>query len=89
MLGDITGTDTTNSETLVVSYTVKELLASLNESVTRIELKLDSKADAEVVERLTDRVVELELTKARVYGMAAAVGFITGGSGVVFTRLFL
>lgn len=68
-------------ESLVVSYTVKELLSQIHDSVGRIDAKLDTKATAADLNLLADRVSLLELAKAKLYGGAAVIGFLSGGGG--------
>lgn len=81
-------------EALVVSYTVKELLQEINNSVTRIDTKLDSKASVESVEAVekrvadnSDRLSDLELAKAKVYGMAVTLSFLGSGGGILISQL--
>ena len=47
-----------------VSYTVKELLAQINQKVNSIDVKLDQKADRERVHVVENRVAALELLNA-------------------------
>lgn len=67
----------------VVVYGVKELLADIKDSVTRIDTKLDSKADKSWVNDLEHRVTAVEqghvALKNRAIG-AAAVASLLGGA---------
>jgi len=81
-------------DTVVITYGIKELLSQINESVLRIEARLDTKASVDHVntveinvERLADRVAVLELAKAKIYGGVAAIGFLSGGGGYILASV--
>lgn len=92
-MSDVTA-ETLQLDTLVVSYSVKELLSQISESVTRIDTKLDTKASVEHVEQVEEkvednskRIAALELTRAKLYGVAAATSFLSGGGGFLLANI--
>lgn len=51
---------------LAVEFTVKELLANINSTITRVEGKLDSKADRSDMARFDQRMSEVEKAVVRI-----------------------
>ena len=64
-----------------VSYTVKELLAKIDERSERIEKKLDAKAERVTVEGLERRVTSLERWRYGIGLLATAAGVLAGVVG--------
>lgn len=70
-------------DTLIVTYTVKELLHDMQQSLARIDAKLDTKAEQAELDTLTGRVVALEMSRAKALGAMALMSFLAGGGGYV------
>jgi hypothetical protein len=76
---------------VVVTYGVKELLSDIKESITRIDTKLDGKADKSHVDAVEARVTALEVgvaaVKNRAVGAAAAASLLAGGAGISLAKI--
>lgn len=73
---------------LVVTYTVKELLAQIHDDVTIMSTKLDSKADKADLVHLDARVSVVERFVQRAIGAAILIA-AGGGAGGYFLKEIL
>lgn len=73
--------------TLTVNYTVKELLTQIQNSVNKIDAKLDTKASVESLDILEQRVTVLELSRAKLVGAMAAVALLSGTGGAFVSQM--
>lgn len=74
-------------EDTVVTYTVKELLADIQHSVTVIDTKLDNKADKADVVALEARVSLLERFKERALGAGLLLAAAGSGAGLLVKEI--
>jgi hypothetical protein len=76
----------------VVTYGVKELLADINNTLIRVDTKLDGKADKAAVDHLEGRVTNVERAhialKNRAIGAAAVASLLGGAVAARITDLF-
>lgn len=74
-------------EDATVSYSVRDLLARIDERLVRIDERLDTKADRHELENLATKVDRLETVRDRMIGAAVVLAVGGGGIGSLVTHL--
>lgn len=77
-----------------VSYSVKELFEKVDRKLDHISAQIDGKADRTQVvalegqiEALKSEIADIKIWRAKVAGVAAAVGAVVGGSAATVAQL--